>query len=169
LASNFTYTPAELCDMLNISKSTLFRWEREGVLPSPTRDQSDQRHGRIYTQEHVQAIGQKQKEQFERQYEQASKDRSWDSRSLKDLLETNSLRKFLEGNDIGLRELREYDQLLPKTIRTLLQVTLEQCEPEDDIFYGIIQVVYEQSYKQYRIKKAKEAEYTQTEGVKASG
>ena len=169
MTTNFTYTPADLCEMLNISKSTLFRWEREGVLPSPTRDQTDQRHGRIYTQEHIQAIGQKQKEQFEKQYEQAGKDRSWDSRSLKDLLETNSLRKFLEGNEIGLRELREYDQLLPKTIRTLLQVALEQCVPEDDIFYNIIQVVYEQISKLYHIRKAKEAEDSEREGVKASG
>ena len=156
MSNNFTYTPAELCDMLHISKSTLFRWEREGVLPSPTRDQSDLRHGRIYTYEHIQAIGQKQKEQFVRQYEQASKEKSWDSRSLQELLEANSLRKFLEGNEIGLRELRENDLLLPKTIRTLLQVAIEQCEPDDNIFCDIIQVVYEQSLKLCRIKKAKD-------------
>jgi DNA-binding transcriptional MerR regulator len=163
MASGFTYTPSELCDMLNISKSTLFRWEREGVLPPPTRDQLDQRHGRIYTQEHIQAIGQKQKEQLEKQYDHASKDRSWDRRSLRELLETNSLRKFLEGNEIGLRELREHDQLLPKTIRTLLQVALEQCEPDDDIFCDIIQVVYEQSRKLCRIKKVKDAKDTDEE------
>jgi predicted site-specific integrase-resolvase len=158
MASDFTYTPSELCEMLNISKSTLFRWEREGVLPAPTRDQSDQRHGRIYTREHIQAIGEKQKEQLEKQYVQANKERSWDRKSLQELLESNSLRKFLEGNEIGLRELREYDQLLPKTIRTLLQVAMEQCEPDDDIFSDIIQVVYEQSRKLYRIKKARYTE-----------
>ena len=155
MASDFTYTPSEVCDMLNISKSTLFRWEREGALPPPARDQSDLRHGRVYTSEHIQAIGQKQKEQLGKQYEQASKDRSWDRRSLQELLETNSLRKFLEGNEVGLRELREHDQLLPKTIRSLLQVAIEQCEPEDDIFCDIIQVVYEQSRKLCRIKNAK--------------
>lgn len=169
MTNNFKYSPAELCDILNISKSTLFRWEREGVLPSPTRDQSDQRHGRIYTQEHVQAISQKQREQFEKQFEHAGKDKSWDRRTLKDLLETNSLRKFLEGNEIGLRELREYDQLQAKTIRTLLQVALEQCEPDDDIFYEIIRVAYEQSRKSYQLRKTSEAEESEKAGVIASG
>lgn len=163
MTNNFTYTPSEICVMLNISKSTLFRWEREGLVPPPTRDQSDQRHGRIYTREHIQAIGEKQKEQLERQFEQASKDRAWDRRSLREVLEANSLRKFLEGNEIGLRELREHDQLLPKTIHALLQVAMEQCEPDDDIFCDIILVVYEQSRKLCRIKKAKYAENVEGE------
>ena len=38
-----SYNTASVCRFFDISKSTLFRWEREGTLSSVGRDQHNQR------------------------------------------------------------------------------------------------------------------------------
>src|ERR1035438_3897641 len=51
------YTPAEICEIFAVSKSTLFRWEQEAVIPPVPRDE---KHQRLYTSEHVRAISRRQ-------------------------------------------------------------------------------------------------------------
>ncbi|NJL16687.1 MAG: MerR family transcriptional regulator [Nitrospira sp.] len=42
-----------MCDLFDISKATLFRWERDGVITRPTRDW---RNWRLYTRKNVDEI-----------------------------------------------------------------------------------------------------------------
>ena len=46
--------------------------------------------------------------------------------ALQALTEAVSLRKFLAGDETGLRELAEYDRLPPDTILQLLRVAIER-------------------------------------------
>ena len=43
----------QVCDLFDISKATLFRWEREGVITEPARDW---RNWRLYTRKNVDEI-----------------------------------------------------------------------------------------------------------------
>ncbi len=43
----------QVCQLFDISKATLFRWEREGVITRPTRDW---RNWRLYTPTNVDEI-----------------------------------------------------------------------------------------------------------------
>jgi DNA-binding transcriptional MerR regulator len=43
----------EICDLFDISKATLFRWERDGVITQPVRDW---RNWRLYTRKNVDEI-----------------------------------------------------------------------------------------------------------------
>jgi predicted site-specific integrase-resolvase len=47
------YKACQICDMFDISKATLFRWEREGVITQPVRDW---RNWRLYTRKNVDEI-----------------------------------------------------------------------------------------------------------------
>jgi DNA-binding transcriptional MerR regulator len=47
------YKTNEVCEMFDISRATLFRWEREGVISGPPRDW---RNWRLYTAENVEQI-----------------------------------------------------------------------------------------------------------------
>lgn len=47
------YKTNQVCDLLDISKATLFRWEREGLISGPPRDW---RNWRLYTRENVAEI-----------------------------------------------------------------------------------------------------------------
>jgi DNA-binding transcriptional MerR regulator len=48
-----SYKACQICDLFDISKATLFRWEREGVIARPTRDW---RNWRLYTRKNVDEI-----------------------------------------------------------------------------------------------------------------
>jgi DNA-binding transcriptional MerR regulator len=43
----------QVCDLFDISKATLFRWERDGVITQPARDW---RNWRLYTRKNVDEI-----------------------------------------------------------------------------------------------------------------
>lgn len=47
------YKTIEVCEMFDISRATLFRWEREGLISGPPRDW---RNWRLYTAENVEQI-----------------------------------------------------------------------------------------------------------------
>ncbi len=49
------YKTNEVCEMFDISRATLFRWEREGLISGPPRDW---RNWRWYTTENVEQIRQ---------------------------------------------------------------------------------------------------------------
>jgi len=134
------YSTAEICEMFSISKSTLFRWERDGHLPSIPRDITGQRQ---YSQEHIKAISERQKKQLSRQYAHAIK--AGDEESLIQISEAVALRKFLEGDVTGLYELAELSTVSPDTLRQIMQIALEQYNPEDQLFCEIIRVLWEHS------------------------
>lgn len=139
------YSPADICEMFGIAKSTLFRWESEGWLPRVGRDLNGQRQ---YTLEHIKTISERQRQQLGRQLAQVAEVE--DKRRLEEISETLSLLKFLKGNEdsvIGLSELAEYEHPSPQTIRQLQLTALKQYEPGDVLFTKIAEVVYELSCK----------------------
>jgi DNA-binding transcriptional MerR regulator len=49
------YKTNEICALFDISRATLFRWEREGLISGPPRDW---RNWRLYTSQNVEEIRQ---------------------------------------------------------------------------------------------------------------
>jgi DNA-binding transcriptional MerR regulator len=49
------YKTNEICDLFDISRATLFRWERQGLISGPPRDW---RNWRLYTADNVDQIRQ---------------------------------------------------------------------------------------------------------------
>jgi hypothetical protein len=134
------YSTAEVCEMFGISKSTLFRWEREGLLPPISRDISGQR---LYTQDHLIAISKRQKKQLGKQFESAIA--AGDQNGLLQISEALALRKFFEGDITGLYELAELPTVSADAIRQLMQIGLDQYTPSDPLFCEIIRVLWEHS------------------------
>ena len=140
MAQDRVYSTAEICQMFQISKSTLFRWEREQLLPPVGRDLMNQRQ---YTQEHLQAIRGRRMKQLGARLEQT--DRLKDDAALQEIWEAITLHKFLGGNLLGLDELAGYRRLAPETILQLLQVAIDQEEIGSDAFCRILQVALDKS------------------------
>lgn len=130
MSSNRTYTPAEVCEMFGISKSTLLRWEREGNLAGVGRDLNKNRR---YTQENIRVI---REQQLKKQYENASE--RGDNAALKTLHEQLSLGKLSDGDVNGLRELTNLEHLSPDTIMRMLRIALDEYEPRDPVFRQIV-------------------------------
>lgn len=49
------YKTIEVCELFDVSRATLFRWEREGLISGPSRDW---RNWRLYTVQHIKEIKQ---------------------------------------------------------------------------------------------------------------
>lgn len=49
------YKTIEVCELFDVSRATLFRWEREGLITGPSRDW---RNWRLYTPQHIKEIKQ---------------------------------------------------------------------------------------------------------------
>lgn len=47
------YKTIEVCKLFDVSKATLFRWEREGLISGPPRDW---RNWRVYTTQNIKEI-----------------------------------------------------------------------------------------------------------------
>ncbi len=141
------YSPAEICNLFNISKSTLFRWEGEPGFPLVDRDLANNRQ---YTQEHIQFISTRQKEQLARQYRLAAQsDNEGSVPRMQQIHEALSLRKFLSGDLTGLRELAELSALTPRTIRHLLQIALDQKDLQGEVFCQIIDAIWRQTCRRH--------------------
>jgi DNA-binding transcriptional MerR regulator len=134
------YATAEICEMFSISKSTLFRWEREGQLPPIPRDISGQRQ---YSLDHLIAISERQKKKLGVQYAHAIK--AGNEISLLQISEAVAMRKFLEGDITGLYELAELPEVSNDTLKQIMQIGLDQYEPGDRTFCEIIRVLWEHS------------------------
>lgn len=142
MANGPVYSPAEICEMFGISKSTLFRWERDGLLPPVHRDLANQRQ---YTRAHLQAISELQKGKLGQQFERVAA--AEDLEQQEAVLKAVSLHKVLEGDMTGLYELAEYARPSPETVRQLLRIALDQYEPHSDEFRELVETVLKQSKK----------------------
>jgi DNA-binding transcriptional MerR regulator len=49
------YKTIEVCELFDVSRATLFRWEREGLISGPSRDW---RNWRLYTAQQIKEIKQ---------------------------------------------------------------------------------------------------------------
>lgn len=151
MSTELVFSPADLVDLLGVSKSTLFRWEKEGLLPPTTRDFTNARSQRVYTQEHVASIVETQQEDLAKQITQAEHAADHNAPRAKStaayLLQANSLRKFLSGNEFGLTDLANYPNLDPKVITSLVRIASEQLRPDDPLYARILKIASDQSQK----------------------
>ncbi len=133
------YSPSEISSMFNISKSTLYRWEQEGKLSRVKKNLNGERE---YTKNQVKEIAHIQIETLGRQYQRALTEE--DIERMRQIHETFSMIKavYLEDN-IGFRELAEYNTLTENTIRQLLLKALT-LSVNDTLFRGIIFVLNNQ-------------------------
>ena len=132
------FTPAEVCDLFGISKSTLLRWEREGLIVSPPRELHQRQ--RSYTQKHMAEIGRPLLQKWYHQLATAEHEPNAEQR-LESLAERVSLIKFVAFGDLsGLYEMGERDALSEETIKQLLHEA-SQYEPSDPIFRRIVEVI----------------------------
>lgn len=132
-----TYSPSEICNIFQIAKTTLYRWEDEGKISSIPRKITGERE---YTDEHIAEIAKIQLENLYRESSYASK--SENKARMEQILRANSLIKALYLNDLtGIRELKEYpESLSKKTIRDLL-LKAADLDPSDRMFEGILELV----------------------------
>ncbi len=135
------WTTAEVCERYGISKSTLFRWEREGIISPPERD----RHNyRVYTSRHRSEISDLLLRRSHQRLARSEGAPNAEERQ-RLLFEQGSLRKFLDRNEIiGLYELDEHERLSNDTIRLLLR-RIQELDPSDDLFREVIRVVYDKT------------------------
>lgn len=128
---NRTFSTAEVCEMLDISKSTLFRWENDGILENVGRDH---KHERVYTEDHIKRI-------LARKFEHVAEMDT--TASLESMHEFVSLRKFQSGDVTGLYELEEYDKLSSEAIQSLIHF-LADYEFSDPIFGRLLRLISNQ-------------------------
>lgn len=144
MTSRRNYSPVEICQIFGISKSTLLRWEREGLLNHIKRD--IQTGDREYTQEDIQVIYSKLAEQLGRQYERSIN--ADDSEAVLRIHEKAALQRFVTGDVfIGLETLDALDHLSGEAVTQLLHEAKEKYEPTDPVFSQILKVAYKQSWK----------------------
>lgn len=136
-----TFTPAEICELFGISKSTLLRWEREGLLEAVARGVKLNTIQRQYTPEHIRAICAKQKAQLIKQLEVAKDDHTACA-----IWESLYVLKFILSDQFSMRELSDHPQLSAATMRRLLHIAT-LYEPNDPRFVAIIEVLLVQSRK----------------------
>lgn len=131
------FTPAEVCDIFDISKSTLFRWEKDRLIPSPERDLRQQRE---YTQAHMAEISRllfrkRVQSVANTEHEPGAQQR------LDAITEQVALNKFVVLGDIGgLYELAERETLSDETIKLLLKEAARRS-PSDEAFRWIVKRV----------------------------
>jgi len=141
------YTPAEVCALFGISKSTLFRWEREGRISRPER--RGHRGERFYSRQHIAEIG---KYLFREQYRQLARSEGEPDveQRMQELAEQISRMKFVAfGNKSGLFELDEIARnrgLSEETVRALLDEAA-RLGPAHEDFRVILEVIARASGK----------------------
>ncbi len=133
------YLPVEIYKMFDISKSTLFRWEKEEGFPPLERGDNGERQ---YNHEHVRWLGAKKVARLRRQYDLASK--SEDLVRMNEIQRLSTMYKVLYLEDAtGLAEL-EYHQYPAETLKEFLRKAAEY-EISDSAFKQIVRVVYLQT------------------------
>jgi DNA-binding transcriptional MerR regulator len=143
-----TYSTAQVCERFEIHRNTLFRWEKEGHIPVPDRNLRGERE---FSQPHLEAIARLiQSRRHKMLYAQIVNGNDDNSRKkLSEFGEQHALFKFVHLHDsTGLAELREYSPLQPSTISQLLKYALEHTDPQEVLFWDIIDVVRDTSRPQ---------------------
>ena len=122
-----SFSPAEICEWFSIPRTTLFRWEKDGIIPPTERHGS--RGDRIYRQDHVRRIFNVVRGHMRRELAAAQKADPYDSFPSMEMQERLYLAEFFgsESQKDGLRQLRglaNRRDLKPETIRKVVAVAL---------------------------------------------
>lgn len=130
------YSPSEVCEIFEIAKSTLYRWEQEGKISQAPRKLNGERE---YSQSHIQEIAQIKLKLLSREYQKAIQ--TEDLERMRQLQKAVSQLKALYLDDIaGLKELAEYDTMPSNIIKELL-IKASNLDPKDRVFREIIGLV----------------------------
>jgi DNA-binding transcriptional MerR regulator len=121
------YSTDEVCKMLNVSKSTLFRWERDELIPPVKR--GGPKNQREYTLKHLEKIIDIQEKKLGKQFE--SSDIITNKKELNELWQSVALRKYIAGDLTGIMELLSYPELSNKIIKALMQKIMNDYINED--------------------------------------
>lgn len=139
MKSDKKYLPVDIYTMFDISKSTLFRWEKEEGFPPLDRGDNGERQ---YNQEHVHWIGDKKVARLKRQYNFAIKAEDLERMEEIQTLLTKYKVLYLE-DPTGLDEL-QFHHYSDETIKELLEKATDY-ETGDPAFQQIISAVYKQT------------------------
>lgn len=120
--------PNDVCELFGISKATLLRWEREGVIRSPMRDSSGHRE---YDKELVLEIAAIHLKRLTEQYSQASKTEN--EKQLARIHHAVRRLKFVQGDIRGTYELVAEDTD-PHAIAQYIGLLLLLYEPDSSFF-----------------------------------
>jgi DNA-binding transcriptional MerR regulator len=128
------YTPAEICRMFGISRTTLFRWERSEEISLVARDSRGERY---YTVAHLRQIGQRiLRDRYDRAH--------WidDPRELEQDHKAMILFKLRIRDETGVPELKEFlPTLTNQEIENVLSAALETYKPGEPLFLRILEAV----------------------------
>jgi len=133
-------TTAVVCETLGISKSTLFRWERERVIAPPARDQLRNKQ-RQYSAEDFKKL---QIRLLKGAFSSAFRDGESDLKAQTEAFETLYLQKAMAGDPIGIDELCAFavhQVLSASAMKQLLWYACEDLETSDPVFESIVRVV----------------------------
>lgn len=132
------YSPAELCELFDVAKTTLFRWEQEDWFPRVPRDLKGERQ---YSHEHIKAISDRHVEKLTSQYDEAArsedKARMWEIQRRVDML------RAIQGDIISVRHLVEAGHVSPADTRQLVRMAYERYDPTEPEFYSFLEEVLE--------------------------
>jgi DNA-binding transcriptional MerR regulator len=150
--SDFKYlSPAQICDLFEISKSTLFRWEKAGIISPPQRDELEQRQ---YTQKNIFEIAQQLKPQIKTKMARTSSIENIDDEDIEKAHESLYIWKFIQNQPNVLDELGYYSPTLSEeSIQKLCKIGFERYEPLSKEFIQFAKIIIEKS-EQFNEKKS---------------
>jgi len=138
MTTKTTFSPAEICEMFGIVKTTLFRWEADKKL-SPVRRKLNKE--REYTKTHVKEIAHMHIETLSQLYERAAE--AEDPQQMAKIHEALTMTKILYLDDpSGVTELAQQIPLTDKVIQQLLKKATE-TSTNDRLFREIIEVLHQ--------------------------
>ena len=130
------YSPAEICKMFDISKTTLFRWEEEGKISQVVRKINKVRE---YSKVHVKEIAKMQVRSLTELYDKAVETEN--EGQMKQIHEGLTRIKILYLEDVtGLYELAQQTSLSETTVRELIH-KLSDVETKSPLFASIINLL----------------------------
>lgn len=131
------YSPAEVCQMFKIAKTTLFRWEQEYQINPKRKLSNDERE---YSDENIKQIAWVQLGTLTTLFEKAAM--AEDQERMRQILEEISRIKALYTAPLlGLTELGEYKTIPESVLRALLlkATVLDMSDPQ---YKAIIRLLY---------------------------
>jgi DNA-binding transcriptional MerR regulator len=140
MTDQLRFSPAQICQMFKIAKTTLFRWEQEKKISPTSRKLNGERE---YTQDHIREIAAIQQEVLARQYEQACLAEDDARIGLIEAEMTRLKTLYLDSNN-GLIELAERNAV-PDILRHDLLVKASDLTPDDPTYKEIIELLYRQT------------------------
>jgi len=161
ILDNLTYAPHEICDYFQIPRTTLFRWEKDGKIPTVLRDKEG---NRIYSRRQFELIAKKVatrlsnlQKRIHKQIESLDTIQDADAikdakKNLRDLISDYCFVQYLsDGNPTNLVELKHMAIAgdLPKYIRRRILIYLINLPMDSEDYIRLIEILYNATQVSY--------------------